>query len=66
MIGLSIIIPTLNEASGIRAALEALQPLRAAGHEVIVVDGGSSDGTPGLAAPLVDRVLTAAVDARAR
>ena len=47
MIGLSIIIPTLNEASGIRAALERLQPLRAAGHEVIVVDGGSSDGTSG-------------------
>jgi rSAM/selenodomain-associated transferase 2 len=55
---LSIIVPTLNEASGIRAALEALQPLRAAGHEVIVVDGGSDDGTLALASPLADRVLT--------
>jgi len=44
---------------GIRAALEALAPLRARGHEVIVADGGSSDGTAELAAPLCDRLLTA-------
>ena len=42
-----------------RAALEALAALRARGHEVIVVDGGSSDGTPELAAPLCDRVVLA-------
>ncbi|MGH8668595.1 MAG: glycosyltransferase, partial [Burkholderiales bacterium] len=42
---LSVIVPALNEAPGIRAALEALAPLRARGHEVIVVDGGSSDDT---------------------
>lgn len=59
MIGLSIIVPTLDEASGIREALERLQPLRAAGHEVIVVDGGSTDRTVALAAPLADRVLAA-------
>jgi rSAM/selenodomain-associated transferase 2 len=51
-------MPVLNEAPGIRAALEALAPLRARGHEVIVVDGGSSDGTPALAAGLCDRVVT--------
>jgi rSAM/selenodomain-associated transferase 2 len=56
---LSIIVPALNEAPGIRAALEALAPLRARGHEVIVVDGGSGDGTPALAAGLCDRVLGA-------
>jgi len=56
---LSVIVPTLDEAQGIRAALEPLQPLRAAGHEVIVVDGGSGDGTPDLARPLADRVLAA-------
>jgi rSAM/selenodomain-associated transferase 2 len=56
---LSIIVPTLNEAAGIRAALEALAPLRARGHEVIVVDGGSDDGTPQLAAKLCDRLLWA-------
>lgn len=54
---ISIIIPTLNEAEGIRATLEALQPLRARGHEVIVVDGGSTDGTPELAHDLADRVI---------
>ena len=42
---LSIVVPALNEAGRIRAALEALAPLRARGHEVIVVDGGSTDGT---------------------
>lgn len=56
---LSVVVPVLNEAAGIRAALEALAPLRARGHEVIVVDGGSSDGTPQLAAALCDRVLSA-------
>jgi rSAM/selenodomain-associated transferase 2 len=56
---LSIIVPTLDEAPGIVRALAALAPLRARGHEVIVVDGGSADGTPVLAAPLADRVLAA-------
>jgi rSAM/selenodomain-associated transferase 2 len=56
---LSIVIPTLDEAAGLVPALAALQPLRALGHEVIVADGGSADGTPDLAAPLADLVLTA-------
>ena len=41
------------------ATLHALAPLRAAGHEVIVVDGGSEDATREIAAPLADRVLIA-------
>ena len=57
---LSVIVPTLNEAAQIRDLLEALAPLRARGHEVIVVDGGSSDGTPRLAEGWCDRVLSAA------
>jgi rSAM/selenodomain-associated transferase 2 len=57
---LSVIIPTLDEAAGIGATLRALQPLRADGHEVIVVDGGSRDGTPDVSRPLADRVLAAA------
>ncbi|MGH8764960.1 MAG: TIGR04283 family arsenosugar biosynthesis glycosyltransferase, partial [Burkholderiales bacterium] len=52
-------MPTLNEAALIEVALRALAPLRALGHEVIVVDGGSEDGTPDLAMPLADRVLGA-------
>jgi rSAM/selenodomain-associated transferase 2 len=54
---LSVVVPALNEAAGIRGALEALAPLRAAGHELIVVDGGSEDATAELAAPRCDRVL---------
>ena len=56
---LSIIVPVLNEAAGIAAALEALAPFRRRGVEVVVVDGGSSDGTVELAGPLAERVLTA-------
>jgi glycosyltransferase involved in cell wall biosynthesis len=49
---ISIVVPTLNEAACIGAALAALAPLRARGHEVIVVDGGSADGTVRARAPL--------------
>ncbi len=56
---LTIVIPVLNEAPIIVAALEALAPLRGRGAEVIVVDGGSHDGTPALAGPLADRVIVA-------
>jgi rSAM/selenodomain-associated transferase 2 len=56
---LSIIVPTLNEARAIVGALQALQPLRGRGHEVVVVDGGSDDGTAALAAPLCDRFFAA-------
>jgi rSAM/selenodomain-associated transferase 2 len=56
---LSIVVPALNEAAGIRDALAALAPLRRRGHEVIVVDGGSDDGTAQLASSLCDRVLAA-------
>jgi rSAM/selenodomain-associated transferase 2 len=57
---LSIVIPTLNEAGLIRTSLESLAPLRRRGHEVMVVDGGSADGTPELARPLCDVVLSSA------
>ncbi len=56
---LSIIVPVLNEALAIGAALDALRPLRERGAEVIVVDGGSADATVGLASPLADRVIAA-------
>jgi len=45
---LSVIIPTLNEEAGLASTLESV--LRAApGSEVVVADGGSQDGTLGLA-----------------
>ena len=52
-------VPTLEEAAGIATALAALDPLRARGHEVVVADGGSTDGTPELAAPGGDRIVAA-------
>ncbi len=56
---ISIVMPVLDEADLIDAALEALQPLRARGHELIVVDGGSADATVRLAAHGADRVIAA-------
>jgi rSAM/selenodomain-associated transferase 2/rSAM/selenodomain-associated transferase 1 len=56
---LSIIVPTLNEADSIAAQLGALAPLRARGAEIIVADGGSTDGTAALAQPHADRVIHA-------
>ena len=57
---LSIILPVLNEAATIVAALEAVTPLRTRGNEIIVVDGGSADDTAALARPLADFVITSA------
>ncbi len=54
---LTIIIPSLNESEVIGSLLESLQSLRQAGHEVIVVDGGSDDATVQIAQPLVDQLL---------
>jgi rSAM/selenodomain-associated transferase 2 len=56
---ISVVMPVLNEAAGIADALAALAPLRAAGHELIVADGGSHDGTAERAAAGADRVLAA-------
>ncbi|SDR32329.1 transferase 2, rSAM/selenodomain-associated [Rhizobiales bacterium GAS113] len=56
---LSIIMPVLDEGSGIASALAALAPLRARGVEVIVADGGSRDDTLAQARPLADLVVAA-------
>lgn len=39
-------MPVLDESAVLDGALDALQPLREQGVEVIVVDGGSADGSP--------------------
>ena len=57
-ISCSIIIPVLNEAVHLPAQLAALQKWRQAGHEIIVVDGGSDDASVAIATPLVDQIIT--------
>ncbi len=54
-VAVSIIIPTLNEAACVAATIASLR--QQGPCEILVVDGGSSDGTPD-AARLADRVLT--------
>jgi rSAM/selenodomain-associated transferase 2 len=56
---LSVIIPALDEADHITAALRSLASARRRGAEIIVVDGGSSDATVAAAEPLADIVLRA-------
>lgn len=57
---ISIIIPTLNEASRVARALDSA---RADNSEAIVVDGGSSDATPSIAR---ERGATVLCSARGR
>lgn len=54
---ISIIVPVFNEAEGIEPIIKLLQDYRQAGHELIVVDGGSEDATLDLVSPHVDRVI---------
>ena len=56
---LSIVMPVLNEAAGIGAALQALAPLTARGVQLIVADAGSSDATAALAQAAGAVVITA-------
>jgi len=56
-VAISIIVPCLNESEIIVGALQALQPFRDRGAEVLVVDGGSRDDTAGRARGWDDRVL---------
>ena len=55
----SIIVPALDEVRSIAATLAPLQPLRAQGHEILVVDGGSRDATLALASAFADRAFVA-------
>ncbi|MBF0399814.1 MAG: TIGR04283 family arsenosugar biosynthesis glycosyltransferase [Magnetococcales bacterium] len=54
---LSIIVPVLNEAAHLADWLAHLQPLRQRGVEIIVVDGGSEDDSPAMAAHWGARLL---------
>lgn len=56
---ISVIVPALDEGRGIEGTLRSLAPVREAGGEVVVVDGGSRDDTVTCARPLADRVIEA-------
>jgi rSAM/selenodomain-associated transferase 2 len=59
---LTIIVPTLNEASSIEQVLTSVRALDrklSLGLELIVVDGGSQDNTKTLAQPLANQVIDA-------
>src|SRR5713226_3404413 len=53
---LSVIVPMLNEATAIAAALDAIRA-RAPTAEIIVVDGGSHDGSVEIARPRCDLLI---------
>jgi rSAM/selenodomain-associated transferase 2 len=53
---ISVIIPTLNEAGNIKAAIASTQ--KSANIEIIVVDGGSSDDTVEIAQSLEVKVIS--------
>lgn len=54
---LSVVIPVRNEAQALPFLLDDLLALGAAGAELIVVDGGSTDGTCEVAHGRVDQLL---------
>lgn len=54
---ISIIIPVLNESAALARQLPVLQWYRQNGHELIVVDGGSTDDSVLLCENLVDKII---------
>ncbi len=56
-IKISIIIPVLNEELNLPDVLNNLQSFRSKGHEVVIVDGGSSDNSLMLAQQGADIVI---------
>jgi len=55
---IAVIVPCLNEARHIVSTLSRLQYLRQNGHQLIVVDGQSTDASVALATPLADNVVS--------
>lgn len=56
---ISIVVPVLNEVETVAASLLPLQPLRSEAVQIVVVDGGSTDGTAQRCVPYADVVLFA-------
>lgn len=57
---LSIVIPALNEAEALPRLLDDLAAARRRGAEIVVADGGSTDGTVDAVSERVDRVVEGA------
>jgi len=55
-LSVSLVLPTKNEAKFVKKAIEAAKKAKFVG-EVVVVDGGSTDGTPEIARRLGARVV---------
>lgn len=55
---LSIIVPTLNEGERLTESVQSLQTFRQRGAEIIVVDGGSNDGSIGKISSQCDAILS--------
>jgi rSAM/selenodomain-associated transferase 2 len=56
---LSIVIPVLDEAERLEERLGRLSPLRRRGCEIVIVDGGSRDGTLAKAEAAADQAFAA-------
>ncbi|WP_182111587.1 MULTISPECIES: glycosyltransferase family A protein [unclassified Actinotalea] len=52
---LAVVVPAFQEATGIGATLAALRDQRDADFDVVVVDNGSTDGTPDVVRAFVER-----------
>jgi len=54
---ISFIIPVLNDLEALKRLLPAVQEYRNQGHELLIIDGGSTDGSVTFARSLADRIL---------
>ena len=63
---LTIVMPVLNEAAGLAAALAALAPLIGKGAQVIVADGGSTDASVAVAQASLSPCITVVHTQRGR
>lgn len=57
---ITVVIPVLNERAHLQEAMDQLAPFVRQGGQALLVDGGSSDGTPALAAQLGFTVIPSA------
>ena len=58
-LSVSVVMPVLNESSGIAGALHALAPLAARGAQLLVADGGSADDTVEISMAIGAQVVNA-------